>query len=166
MAEKNAQNAKANFSLVALEGWLEKYFVKKAPWQIPGNGREVIVKLIPWLNLILLILLLPALLVIFSLGSAIGVLAPSVGVAVGPLYYLALLVLLAQAVMMAIALPGLFKRKRTAWLLIYYATLISAVYALVDWIARPIAVFGFIWSLVATAISLYILFQVRSYYKN
>lgn len=153
-------------SLNKLEKLLENYFITKAPWQIPAGGKDVIVKLIPWLNLVLLILLLPALLVIFSLGTAIGVLTPTVGVTIGPLYYLALLVLLVQAVMMAIALPGLFKGLRSGWQLIYYATLISIAYAVVDWIARPATVGGFLWSLITSGISLYILFQVRDHYKR
>ena len=148
-----------------LEGLLETYFVKKAPFQIPPNGREWIVKAAPWIDLVLLILLLPAILAVFSLGSLVGVFAPASGVAIGPLYYLALIVLLVQAVVMAIALPGLFKRKLGAWRLLFWATVVSIVYGLVGWIGAPAAVGSLLWTIISAVISLYILFQIRDHYR-
>jgi hypothetical protein len=148
-----------------LEGWLETYLVKIAPFQIPPNGREWIVKAAPWIVLVLLILLLPAILAVFSLGTLVGVFSPAVGVAVGPLYYLALIVLLIQAVVMAVALPGLFKRKRSAWKLLFWATIVSITYGLVGWVGTPTDVGGLLWAAISAVISLYILFQVRDHYR-
>lgn len=162
MAEVAAKTSK----LGGLEATLENYLVKKAPFQIPAAGREFIVKATPWLDLILLILLLPAILAVFTLGSAVGVFAPAVGVNVGALYYVALVVLLAQAVVMAVALPGLFKRKKSAWKLLYWAALVSFVYGVVSWLSTPAAFLGLVWNVITTVISLYILFQVRDHYTN
>ncbi len=164
-SEKPTQTAPAAKTAGGLEGWLANYLVSKAPFQIPPNGREWIVKAAPWIDLILLILLLPAILAIFSLGSLVGVFAPAVGVAIGPLYYLALIVLLVQAVVMAVALPGLFKRKRSAWKLLFWATVVSIVYGLVGWVGTPTAVGSLLWSLISAVISLYVLFQVRDHYR-
>lgn len=149
-----------------IEGWLETYLVKKAPFQIPANGREWLVKAAPWIDLVLLILLLPAILLVFSVGSFVGVVNPAIGVAVGPLYWLAILVLVVQAVVMGVALPGLFKRKRSAWKLLFWATLVSIAYGLVGWAGTPTDIGGLFWSLLSAVISLYILFQIRDYYRN
>src|SRR5688572_3390229 len=52
-----------------LIGFLDFYLVKKAPFQIPDAGRELIVKFGPWITVVLLILLLPVLLFALGLGA-------------------------------------------------------------------------------------------------
>lgn len=166
MADAPMQTTPSTKGAGGLEGWFETMLVKKAPFQIPANGREWIVKAAPWIDLVLLILLLPAILAVFTLGSAVGVFAPAVGVSVGVFYWVALVVLLLQAVVMGVAIPGLFKRKRGAWRLLYYATLASFLYGMFNWIGTPAAVGGLLWGAVSTVISLYILFQVRELYHS
>lgn len=138
--------------------------VKKAP-VLPANAKDTFVKLLPWLDLVLLIISLPAVLAVLALGSLVGGVATSVGVSTGPLYWLALVFLVVQVVLMGLALPGLFKQSRSGWVLLYYGSLLSVVYNLVHWINSPAAFFGLVWSLAVSAVSLWLIFQVRNHYK-
>ena len=54
-----------------LIGFLDFYLVKKAPFQIPDAGRELIVRFGPWITVVLLILLLPTLLFVLGLGAVL-----------------------------------------------------------------------------------------------
>ncbi len=147
---------------------LESQFVdlfKKVTIEIPESGKQTLVKVIPWIDLVLLILLLPAVLAIFALGSLIGGLAVATGVSTGPIYWLALIFLVIQVGLMAAALPGLFKLRRIGWVLMYYGTLIGIVYNLFDWVRTPAAFFGLVWGLGVSAVSLWLIFQVRDHYR-
>jgi len=138
---------------------------KKVNIQIPESGKQTLVKIIPWVDLVLLILLLPAVLAIFALGSLIGGLAVATGVSTGPIYWLALVFLVVQVALMAAALPGLFKLRRQGWVLMYYGTLIGVGYNLFDWVRTPAAFFGLVWGLGVSAVSLWLIFQVCDHYR-
>ncbi|MBI3983889.1 hypothetical protein HY346_01170 [Candidatus Microgenomates bacterium] len=166
MADAKNVSATAKAKLGQLEGVLENWFVKKAPVQIPEAGKEFIVKVAPWADLVLLVFMIPAALAIFAVGTTVGLWAPAFGAVVGPMYYVALIVLILQMVIMGMALPGLFKQARKAWQLLYWATLINVVYGLASWLAAPRAVGSFIWSLISATLALYVIFQVRSKYTN
>lgn len=138
-------------------GFLEYYLVTKAPIQIPKNGREWIVKYGPWIELVLLVLSLPLLLVALGITALVvpfgGIAAP--GVAAG--LSVALIVLIAQLALMAAALPGLFARKLQGWTLAFYAQILGVVVSVVNG--------NIIGALLGLVIGLYILFQIKSYYK-
>lgn len=144
-----------------LEKFFEDLFLKKVSYQLPVKSKEVIVKVAPWVTLIILVISLPALFAIFGLGSMVAGLAAYSGFVFGARYYLGLIVLLVQLVLMAMSISGLMKREMKGWKLVYYGDLISAVYALFS----AYSLGSFIWSIICTAIGLYILFQVKSYYK-
>ncbi|KKU12762.1 MAG: Chromate transporter, partial [Parcubacteria group bacterium GW2011_GWC2_45_7] len=55
-----------------------------------------------------------------------------------------------------LAIPGLFKRQEKAWKLLYYATLLGGLQNIVTMQ---------IGGLIGTLVSLYLLFQVKGYYK-
>lgn len=152
-------------ALKGLEKTLNEYLVTKAPFQLPANVREIIVRYSPWISLIILILLLPAVLAVFALGALVGGVAASVGVLVGPLYYVGLVVLLLQVALLGLAIPGLMKRKLSGWKFIYYSELIAVVYTAVNWLGVPANVGGLISGLLSAVIGLYVLFQIRSYYR-
>jgi len=63
-----------------LIGFLDFYLVKKAPFQIPDTGRELIVRFGPWITVVLLILLLPILLFALGLGALVMPFAGAGGV--------------------------------------------------------------------------------------
>lgn len=142
--------------LAKLETTLELYLVKKAP-AIPKQWKELIVSLAPWLTVVMLILLIPALLAIFGLSMFAMPFAFLGGFRLGGMFILTWVFSAVLIVMYALAIPGLFKKQRKAWNLMFYAALLAAVENLVS--------MNFAGLVVGTLLSLYFLFQVKEYYK-
>lgn len=134
-----------------LEAILEDYLVKRAPFQIPMGGKEFIVKVTPYLIILGILLAIPATLMVV-------VLSPLVVLGGGSMAFVALLFSAASLVLEAIALPGLFKRTRGSWRLLFYATLVSVAGSLVG--------LHLVSAVISALICWYILFQVRELYKN
>ena len=156
MAKTEAKNADWQMSLKNLEDWFELYLVKKAPG-IPYKFKEIIVKLAPWLTLIFFVLSLPVILFTLGLGTILAPFTFLAGVKAGMSFGLGLVFTAACLVLEAIAIPGLFKRTIQAWRLVYYAALLGGVQSLFS--------FNLGGLIIGTGISLYLLFQVKSYYK-
>lgn len=159
MAEVNSKEASSKNSLSQLEKTLEEYFGKKAP-ALPQDIKEVIVKLSPYLAILAAIIMVPSIFMLFGLGSLVTVLAPFGGVSsVGllPNMWFGILILIPVVVLEVMAIPGLFERKITAWRYMYWAQLITAVSSLVK--------FDIVGAVIVLAIGLYLLFQVKSFYK-
>ena len=138
-----------------LIGFLDYYLVKQAPFQLPTEVKEFLVKFGPWIALVLLVLSLPALFVMLGVGTAF---MPFGGAMYTVGFTYLTIVLLAQLVLLALALPGLFKRKMSAWRLIFYSELVSIVFSLLSG-----SILG---ALIGGLIGLYILFQIRPLYVN
>lgn len=140
-----------------LEDILDLYLVKKAPFQLPANVKEFIVKFGPYITLVLMILALPVILLALGLSA---VLLPAYGVAtgvgVGISATIGLVLAVVSLVLEAIALPGLFKRSKVGWNFLFYALLVSVLSYIIHLD---------ILSVVFSVISFYFLFQIRSYYK-
>lgn len=139
-----------------LETFIELYAVKKAP-SLPAEAKDVVVRYSPYLAVIALIFSVPALLTLFGLGILINRYAYLGGVYYGSAFSLDLLFLLASVVLSTMAIPGLFARKASAWRLVYFSVLVNTL--------RAIFSFNLGGLIIGSAISLYILFQVKSYYK-
>lgn len=152
MAKKSTIN---NPSLGSLEQWLNLYFGEKAP-ALPNGLKEGIVKFGPWLILVMLLVSLPMLLAAFGLGSIIMPFSFLRGVSGGLNYTVGFVFTFAVLALEALALPGLFKRQKRAWNLLFYATLVSLVQNLV--------LFNLAALVISSVISWYILFQIRAYY--
>ena|SRR3990167_1203147 len=142
--------------LKKLEDTLELYLVKKAP-ALPAGAKEIIVKIAPWITLVVLILTLPLILAVLGLGALLAPLSFLGGVTTGTGYIVTLIFSGAQLVLEGLAIPGLFKRSKGAWNLVFYASLIGAV--------QNIVTFNVGGLLIGSLLSLYILFQIREYYK-
>ena len=154
MATKNA-------SLSQLEDTLELYLVKKAPFQLPKNVKEIIVKIAPWFTLVGLIISLPLVLVAIGLGTLVApftaFLGPAAVVSYGVNYTFSMIVLGIALVLEAMAIPGLFARSKKGWRLVYYSMLVSLVSNLIT--------FNIVGGLIGAVIGLYFLFQVKELYK-
>lgn len=150
-----ASNKTTDNPLYQLENLLEEYLVRKAPFQIPDNGKEIIVKFLPW---IIVIFLVPAIGLLFTLLGLTAVTAPFA--AMGGYYagtnMIYIILSLAAAVLEIIALPGLFKPAEKGWRMLFYSTLVSLVAGLVG--GTPVA------ALIGAVISFYILFQIKEKY--
>ena len=137
--------------------FLEDLFLKKAP-AIPENIKEVIVKYGPYLSLVILIISLPALLFAFSVNAFMMPLSYLGGSSSGMHFSFSSLFMIVTLVLEALAIPGLFKRTRSGWNFVYYATILNAVYSLVN--------FNLFNLLVSTGLSLWVLYQIRGYYTK
>ncbi|MBI2617522.1 chromate transporter [Candidatus Gottesmanbacteria bacterium] len=151
MANKSPQ-----LNLSSLEDVLNEYLGKKAP-QLPGNVKEALVTYAPWITLVLLLLSLPAVLVLFGVGALAMPFSYMGGVQYGTTYTISLVILAGTLILEGLAIPGLMKRKKSAWNLVFYATLLGIVSHLLSYNLGNL--------LLGALLPLYILFQIRSYYK-
>jgi hypothetical protein len=142
--------------LVDLESKINFYATEKVP-QLPEKIRVFLVKVNPYLILISVIFSLPAILAALGLGTVLAPVGIWGGTTTGFHFSLGLLITLAVIVLEIMALPGLFKKTRKAWELMFYSTLINAIYALVTLSLGSL--------IVGTALSWYFWFQIRQYYK-
>jgi hypothetical protein len=125
---------------------------------LPAKAKEVLVKLAPYFAIIGIVLSLPAILALLGLGALGG----SLMAATGSWGYagsgmLAIVFAVVSVVLLALSVKGLFARSASGWQYLYYNTLVGAAYSLIR-----VDIAGFV---IGTGISLYILFQVRSYYR-
>ena len=143
-------------SLNELEAKLSEFFGQKAP-QLPENVKEFIVKYGPYISLVLIVMSLPIILGALGLSAVVAPMAFLGGARAGLGFSIGALVTLVTVVLSVMALPGLFKRQMSAWRLMFWSSLISAVGALLRFDLGGL--------IIGSAISWYILFQIRSYYK-
>ena len=154
--------------LAALEAKFYEWFVYKAPFQFPAGLTDFIVKAAPWITLVIAILLVPFLFTAISGALFVSSLVAAYGVVTTQptfMLWISLLVLVAQIIIMFVAVPKLLKRQRSGWLLVFYADLVSLAFGIVNSFAYGYFALGsIIWALISAAIGLYVLFQVRRFY--
>lgn len=143
-------------SLSNLEDTLNEYFVKKAPFQLPIGVKEFIVTFGPWFTLVMLVLALPVILAAIGLGAFLAPFAV-LGGANAAAFTVGTVFSLVALVLQAMALPGLFKRKKSGWTLLFYSSLVSVAGALVA--------LNLVGAVLNALIGWYFIFQVRSMYK-
>lgn len=138
---------------------LEEYLVKKAP-ALPKNIKDLLVQYAPWITIVTMVMIAPAFLALLGLGGLAGGMmwGYGYGYGYGGSYLVSMLVLGVMLVMRALAIPGLFSRSMNAWNLMFYSTLVSAVH--------DVLVGSWMGLVIGTLVSLYFLFQVKSYYKK
>lgn len=152
------QPNQSNKSLIPqLEDQLDVLLVQKAPFTLPAEVKEFIVKFGPWITLVLMLLVLPVILAAIGLGSFYSAYVYTVNPSAGMTVTISLVFAVVEIALYALALPGLFKRSKAGWNFLFYSTLVSAVGSLIT--------FQFVSLIIGTLIGLYILFQIKSYYK-
>lgn len=139
-----------------IENTLDTYFGQKAP-KLPGDIQNIIVTYGPWLIGLFVLLSIPGLLTAFGLGSTLAPVGFMMGRQVGTYYTLSWIFLALILALEAMAVPGLLKKKKSAWNLMFYASLVSAV--------QSIVLFDFFGLIIGSVISFYILFQIRHHYR-
>ena len=141
-----------------LEREIEKIVLSKSVPAIPDNIKEILVKIAPWFAAISMFMLLP--LIFAALGISAVALPFSYlgGMRMGFGYTIQLIFSVVLIGIQIMAIPGLFKRKASAWRLMFYSTLISLVQQLLSFDVVGVVVGG--------AISFYILVQVKSKYTK
>lgn len=135
----------------ALISQLNVWFGQKAP-ALPVKAKEVIVKIAPWLALVMVVIAAPAVLALIGFGGYIGRYA-MYGAYSGGWYWI---FAAATIVLNILALPGLFKPSKSGWMFSFYSVLVGGVSSLVR-----MDIAGLI---IGLAIGFYILFQIKAYY--
>ncbi len=144
--------------MVQLENTLYEYLYNKLP-HLPNEWRELLVKIAPYITILFVVLSIPVILAALGVGAFLSPLV-AMGGGIGAVagFSVAIIVFAVSVVLEAMAIPGLFSRSKSGWQLMYYSTLINAIYNFVTF-----NLFGFI---LGTALSLYLLFQVKSHYTR
>ena len=140
-----------------IETFFDTYLHKKVPFQLPKNVKDFIVKVAPYVTLILALIGLPLILSVLGFSSAMApfLMMSHYGFPAG--LYLNLILAVIILIMHIMAFTGLRDRKLSGWQLMYNAALVQGVADLIS-----VNIVSFILNL---AITMYFLFQVREYYK-
>ncbi len=159
MADKKGSDFKSLFG--QLESNLDLYLGQKAP-QIPKEWKEFLVKVAPYLAIIGVVIGIPAVLALFGISAFVvpigtfgGMMSGQPFLGVG--YIISVIFLAGVIILEALSISPLFKRNKTGWNYMYYATLLGAIQNLIS--------FNIGGLIIGTLLSLYILFQVRELYK-
>lgn len=145
-------------TLSQLEEEIEKLVLDKRIPALSDNLKELLVKLAPWLIAISMLALLPLILVALGISAVAMPFSYLGGMNAGFSYTLSLVFTFGMIALELMALPGLFKREVRAWRLVFYSTLLSLVQQLFSFNLGGLVIGG--------AISLYLLFQVKSKYTK
>ncbi len=141
--------------LKQLESTLNLYFAVKAP-ALPVGVKDFIVKAAPYFVILGIILAVPALLAILGLGAITAPLAMLSG-DWGLLSLVSLAAMVVTLVLEALAVPGLFKKQKSAWDKLFLVSLVNLV--------PQILSMNLIGLVISSVVGWYFLFQVRSSYK-
>ncbi len=162
-----------------IEDAMDEYLVKKAPFQIPENGRKAIVEWLPWISVVVGVISLLAGLGLWRAAHAVNRFvdytnswlsatgnAPISGTrSIGFVFYVALAVILIQGVLSLYAYAGLKARnKAKGWNVLLLITLLNLLYGILVFFSSYGDFGNIIGSLIGALIGLYLLAQIRGYY--
>lgn len=144
-----------------LEAMLDEYMVTKAPFALPLGLKEFIAMVSPYLVVIFAVRALPFILFALGLSTAFIPFAMMGGYGYGWGFggIVTIAVAVISLVMGVMAVPGLFKRTRGAWRLLFYVSIVNLVGGI-------LSVNGIVGVVIGAIISWYILFQMKDMYKN
>jgi hypothetical protein len=148
--------------------------------QLPKSSKESLAQAWPWIALVFGVLQIMAAYWLWKLTERVEVLNDIVntysryytGEAAGltgfdkTMIYAGLIVLVVDAVILLMAYTELKRRTSRGWDLLFLASLINVVYAVLTLFINGRGVGSFIFSLLGSAVGFYLLFQVRELYKN
>jgi hypothetical protein len=137
-----------------LEKELLPLFTEKAPFQIPDEWQEVMVKYGPYI----LLILVPLSLLAIGIGAIATIFS---AFTLNFLGSISLLLTILSMILNLVALPGLFSRSRSSgWTLLYYGFLLNTLASLVT-----LSIVGILSGAIGFLIGGFILFQIRGKYK-
>lgn len=145
-----------------LEAMLDEYMVKKAPFALPAGVKEFIANVSPYLIILFAIMALPAIFLALGLSAVFAPFA-MMGAAYGHGWgfgvVISLVATVVVLVMEVMAVPGLFKRAKASWRLLFYASIVSLIGSI-------LSISGIFGGIIGAIIGWYILFQMKELYKN
>ena len=162
MAKTTSDKADFGGAFKNLEGTLEEYLVKKAPFQLPENVKEIIVKFAPYLAILGVVMGIPGVIALLGAGTILAPLGFVGGMMTGRPFlgigFIINVLFLGVAVLLeALAIPGLFSRSKKAWTFLYWSALVGVVQNVISFNIGGLVIGGLI--------SMYFLFQIKEYYK-
>jgi hypothetical protein len=142
--------------------FFEDIYIKKAPFTIPEDWKEMIVKITPYLNILGIVMAIAAIPVLLGIGTLSVMFGAMSGATLNPLSniggILAAAFSLGGIVLSVMAAQGLFKRKASAWKLVFYGSLLSVVQSVLTLNIAGLAM--------TFIVGMYILYQIKSKYTN
>lgn len=84
----------------------------------------------------------------------------------GVMYWLSLIALAVDGVVLLLAYPGLKARKKSGWNMLLLGALVNAVYGVFSAFTDRGGAGSLIWSLISSAVALYLLNQIKDQYKS
>ena len=162
MAKTATEGTDFKGMLGKLEVILEEYLVEKAPFQLPKNVKEIIVKFAPYLAIIGVVMGIPGVLALLGAGTILAPLGLVGGMMTGRPFlgfgYIVSVVFLGVMILLeGLAIPGLFSRSKKAWTYLYWSALVGVLQNIISFNVGGLVIGGLI--------SMYFLFQVKEYYK-
>lgn len=133
-----------------LEKEILPLFTKTIPFQLPVEWKEFIVKITPWIML----LLVPLYIFVIGLSAFASLFTAFTD---HPLWSVGMLLSTAALICCLLSIKGLFDGRREGWVWVYYAFLL--------FLLSDILYLQFLDAIVTFLISGYFLFQIREYYK-
>ncbi len=155
-----AKSTDIKSALGQLEDTLETYLVDKAPYSIPSEWKDLIVKFLPWIVIAGTLAAIQSVLSYLGLSSLVSQFGYAPGLRYGlmnPGNSIQLLIWGLIAVLEGLSIQGLFKKQERSWKLLYYVGIINAV--------RSLLTFDVIGFAVGSLLSFYVLFQIKDYYS-
>ena len=142
-----------------LESFGVEYLVTKAPFQLPVGLKDFMVKIAPYLVIVMIILLVPLVLALIGLGGYFGGWGSMNYYYAGrTMFYVTSIISAIVLIIEALAITGLFARRKQGWNLLFYAKLISVVSTIISG--------DIVSAILSLVIGMYMLFQIRSYYTK
>lgn len=174
---KSTKSADLSAKTAGLEKWLDDLVNKQQPLQLPVDARKWIADNAWWIVLIGGVLTLWSAWGFWQAGHLMSGLTNVLNEAarmygattyaneLGLMWYLALVGIVIQAVLMLLAVSKLKELKKSGWNLMFYVSLLNLVIGVIYLFVPGYAFGGLLGTLVGVAISWFFLFQVRSRFK-
>lgn len=160
-----------------IEEKLNDLLVNKVSVKLPEGGRKGLVTALPWIALVFGVLGIFAALGMFgTIGYVTSLMATFDGLA-GDIYYggynalsvpmlwLSLVLLAVESVMFLVAFAPLKAHKKKGWDLLLWVSLLNVAYSVVTLLIQMNLV-SLVFSLLFSAVGLWLLFQVRTFYTG
>jgi len=141
--------------LANIESYLEE-LVEKFP-KMSDKAAEIIVSISPWGAILGITMLIPVVLTLFGLNAFLSPFAMMSSVGFGFSMITSSIGSIALIILYGMAIPGLFKRQKSAWEKMFWAYLIGLIVNIINF-----EIVGFI---IGGLVGAYILFSVKKYYK-
>ncbi len=150
-----------NYYLAEFDRICTEYLVTKAPFAIPENWKDTIIKIMAVLNVVGIVLIIPGLLILLGLGTVLApfmALGATASLSLNGLGIIPVILSVVSLVLMIMSAPGLFKKQKKAWTLSYYNVLVGIVSNVVS-----LNIGGLV---IGSLLGLYVLYQIRAKFVN